>query len=131
MFGLIAPTLDEGARSREVFLPRGGWFKFSLNDHPTKIKGGVVVDVTVSLDEIAIFVRDNSIIPVCKKTGRNVYDSMSSGIKFLTFGNNSSGDLYIDDGISLAYQAGTCGYYTIDKNGTCTVAEGMDYLNSN
>lgn len=131
MFGpnlLIAPILYEGARSRRVFLPRGDWYKFSLTGQNEKIDGGVVLEVEASLDEIAIFVRDNSIIPVCEKIGKNVYDSMSSGIKLLKFGDTPSGDLYVDDGISIDYGSGTYGYYSIDKNSTYSLVDGMDYL---
>ncbi|MBN2317611.1 MAG: glycoside hydrolase family 31 protein [Acidobacteria bacterium] len=61
MFGdtfLVAPVFAPGGR-RDVYLPEGEWYCF--NDPQKSYKGKRVVNLKVPLDEIPVFIRDNSI----------------------------------------------------------------------
>jgi len=53
---LVAPILEKGARSREVYLPDGTWIDFWSGD---KIEGGQWIDYPAQLDEIPVFVRED------------------------------------------------------------------------
>lgn len=106
MFGsdlLVAPVLQEGANSREVYLPAGQWFAF---DQGRVEQGGKSIRETVTLNSLPIFVREGAFIfrqPVVQHTGQmtgqpllvDVYPAKSSTRNF-----------YQDDGHSLAYQQG-------------------------
>ena len=57
MFGsslLVAPVLEAGARSREVYLPEGSWEDFYTGE---KIEGGRVIEADAPLDKIPVFWR--------------------------------------------------------------------------
>ena len=51
---LVAPILEKGARSREIYLPNGTWIDIWSGD---QIEGGRWVDYPAQLDEIPVFVR--------------------------------------------------------------------------
>ncbi|MBO4408754.1 MAG: alpha-glucosidase, partial [Clostridiales bacterium] len=57
MFGgslLVAPVLEAGARSREVYLPEGTWEDFYSGE---QIEGGRVIKADAPLDKIPVFRR--------------------------------------------------------------------------
>jgi alpha-glucosidase (family GH31 glycosyl hydrolase) len=55
----VAPVLDEGAREREVSLPRGDWIETWSG---RRVRGGGEVDVETPLERIPVWVREGSII---------------------------------------------------------------------
>jgi hypothetical protein len=55
----VAPVLDEGAREREVALPRGEWIEAWSGK---RVRGGGEVAVETPLDRIPVWVRAGSII---------------------------------------------------------------------
>lgn len=63
MFGpslLVAPILDDGLRSRQVYFPQGRWHQF---EGEGVIEGGRFVKVDAPLAQIPVFVRDGAVIP--------------------------------------------------------------------
>ncbi len=66
---LVAPVLEPGARERQVYLPAGpaAWIEFaSGRAHPA---GGRVV-VPAALDQLPLFVRSGSVLPLARCVGR-------------------------------------------------------------
>jgi len=57
----VAPVIEEGARSRTFYLPEGDWVNYWNGDI---MEGGRKVTVAAPLEEIPVFVRKGSIIPV-------------------------------------------------------------------
>ncbi len=55
----VAPVLDDGAREREVSLPRGDWIETWSGDH---VRGGGETDVAAPLSRIPVWVRAGSIV---------------------------------------------------------------------
>jgi alpha-glucosidase (family GH31 glycosyl hydrolase) len=55
----VAPVLDDGAREREVVLPRGNWIETWSG---SLVRGGTEVVVPAPLDRIPVWVRDGSIV---------------------------------------------------------------------
>ena len=55
----IAPVLDDGARSRSVYLPRGDWIDFWTGE---RARGGRMIDAAAPLDRIPAWVRSGSIL---------------------------------------------------------------------
>ncbi len=100
MFGpslLIAPVINKGERSRELYLPKGDWYSF---DKKEKIKGGRTINVSAELDTIPIFVKNNTIIPICNNNPMNTTECDLSAIDYLVYGDTAKGILYLDDGMS-------------------------------
>lgn len=58
---LAAPVTDEGKRDKSVYLPKGKWWAL-FEDR--KYTGGGYLMVKAELDEIPVFVKENSVIPL-------------------------------------------------------------------
>jgi alpha-glucosidase len=58
---LVAPVLDEGARSRRVPLPTGSWYPL---DGAEPVEGGQDLDVPAPIDHTPVFVRTGAVIPM-------------------------------------------------------------------
>jgi alpha-D-xyloside xylohydrolase len=59
---MCAPFIDS-ASTRTVYFPQGTWYDFNTN---RKYEGGKSYPVTMSLDQIPMFIRDNTILPLAK-----------------------------------------------------------------
>ncbi|WP_416828412.1 TIM-barrel domain-containing protein [Ectobacillus polymachus] len=56
---LVAPIIEEGAVTRNVYLPEGTWFDFWTNK---KIKGPIMIRVNAQVNQIPVFVKANRIL---------------------------------------------------------------------
>jgi alpha-glucosidase len=99
---LAAPVLQVGG-ARSVYLPKDRWFTFGTNqatDGPQTIK------VTSKLDEIPMYVRAGTLLPL----GPVVQDTeeiSSTPLEMQIYpGHDATFDLVEDDGKTLAYQKG-------------------------
>lgn len=107
MFGddlLVAPVLDDGARTRQLHLPKGLWYDYWSG---TEYPGGKNITVEAPLSGIPIFVREGGIIP----TQQVVQYTDQAPIEPLTFtffpaALTSSTLYYEDDGLSFDYAKG-------------------------
>ncbi|MCQ2147949.1 MAG: DUF5110 domain-containing protein [Bacteroidales bacterium] len=105
MFGdaiLVCPVYTYGARSREVYLPKGQWFDFWSKK---VIEGGRTITADAPYDHIPVYVRAGQIIV----TG-DVIQSTAEVQKTLYVNVYGSKDasycLYEDDGLSYDYENG-------------------------
>ena len=106
MFGpafLVAPITDQGATSRDVYLPAGAdWYNFWTNQ---RLHGGQTIKVEAPIDTLPLFVRAGSIVP----TGNAVESTREAQkiAKVLVYaGTDASFTLYQDDGRTYAYEQG-------------------------
>jgi alpha-glucosidase len=102
---LSAPIFEQGATSKNVYLPAGNWFDFwTGNMYPGKGWS----EISSSLEQWPLFVRGNSIIP----TGPLMQYTNQRPIDPLTFSCYMTGDelanytLYEDDGSTFEYRNG-------------------------
>lgn len=58
---LVCPVLQEGARSQQVTLPDGRWYSFWEGN---VLAGSQTIEVEVTLDQIPLFVKAGSILPM-------------------------------------------------------------------
>jgi len=100
---LIAPVFEQGAKTRDVYLPEGQWYDFWTNE----IKAGSqTVTRQVNISKIPIYVRAGAIIPfdpVRQYTNQKVDEPTT--IKVYR-GADGQFTMYEDDGISLDYLKG-------------------------
>jgi alpha-glucosidase (family GH31 glycosyl hydrolase) len=64
MFGdslLVAPVMDEGATTKQVYFPEGSWLSL-LGSH--ELAGPAAVTVRAELADIPVYIRQNSIVPL-------------------------------------------------------------------
>ncbi len=59
---MCAPFID-GASTREIYFPEGIWYDFNSNK---KYEGGKKYTITMTLDEIPMFVKEGTILPMAK-----------------------------------------------------------------
>jgi alpha-glucosidase/alpha-D-xyloside xylohydrolase len=100
---LIAPVVEQGATSRRVYLPKGGWWDFWTGD---RIEGSREITRAVDLETIPLYVRAGAILPlgpVKQFTEEKVDQPLSVSIYP---GADGSFLLYEDDGKSFNYRKG-------------------------
>ena len=122
MFGsslLVAPVVEQGARTREVYLPKGRWIDWYDG---TVYEGGHYVQVPAPLDRTPLLVKEGSMvptIPVVMHTGQA--DEAPLVLRcYPREGETVTYTLYEDDGVSLGYARGEYAKTTF----SCTLSEG-------
>ena len=115
---LVAAVVEEGARTRDVYLPQGpgGWIDFWTGVHH---RAGTTVVADAPLAYIPLFVPAGAILPVTDTSDMTRrHDESSRALR--VFPGRGSGEsafaLYEDDGLSLRYRDGD--YAELD----CTLA---------
>lgn len=107
---IVAPVLYEGERSKTVYLPKGIWFNYFTME---KLQGGKWHKIPCELDEILVFVREGSIIPIYNKKFRN-FKERPNNVLLKVFGENAKGFHYNDDGHTMEYLEGKYNYMEIE-----------------
>ena len=107
MFGpafLVAPVTEQGATSRNVYLPAGSdWYNFWTNE---RIHGGQTIAAAAPIDTIPLFVRAGSIVPL----GTTVLSTQEKqGVASVRVYPGADADfaLFSDDGTTYAYEQGS------------------------
>jgi alpha-D-xyloside xylohydrolase len=106
MFGpafLVAPVTEQGATSREVYLPAGAdWFNYWSNE---RFKGGQTITVQAPIDTLPLFVRAGSIIPLGAPV-ESTHQAQAIASIHVYPGADADFTLYNDDGKTYAYEKG-------------------------
>jgi alpha-D-xyloside xylohydrolase len=106
MFGpalLVAPVTQQGATTREVYLPAGtDWYNYWTNE---KLHGGQTVTVQAPIDTVPLFVKAGSILPLGTPV-ESTHDKQEIARVKVYAGADSTFDLYNDDGTTYAYEKG-------------------------
>ncbi|WP_051943317.1 MULTISPECIES: glycoside hydrolase family 31 protein [Luteibacter] len=112
MFGndlLVAPVTvpvgADGTASFPVWLPPGLWYS---RDGAESFEGGRVLERSYTLEEIPIFVRPGSVVPLYPEGMRDLANVPDELILQVFPGDEGSTELYDDDGESQGYQRGEC-----------------------
>ena len=116
---LAAPILNEGGK-RSVYLPRDTWYDYHTGD---QIQGPKTISVDKALDEIPLYVRAGTILPVGPVIQYSEQTSNAPLEIHIYPGKNGSFKLVEDDGVSYNYTKGdarTTAYYRNDKTKTLT-----------
>jgi alpha-D-xyloside xylohydrolase len=100
---LMAAPVVAGQSERDVVLPPGAWRDFWTGQ---PLAGGRTIHVTVPLEQIPLFVRDNCLLPLAKPT-QSTADTASFELDVQVFGDGSLGaTLFEDDGKTYGYERG-------------------------
>jgi alpha-D-xyloside xylohydrolase len=110
---LCAPFID-GVSTRDVYFPKGTWYDFNSNK---KYEGGKKHSITMSLDEVPMFVKEGTILPLAKSveyiTPETVFD-----INCRVYGNaNGSVHLFEDNSYTFNYEQNQYNWLTLQWNG--------------
>ncbi|HUI30997.1 MAG TPA: TIM-barrel domain-containing protein [Candidatus Acidoferrales bacterium] len=102
---LVAPVVQSGQTTQMLYLPQGKWVEYWTDK---VYNGGTTVTTSAPLNEVPLFVKAGSIIPM--QPAVNYVDEFPSDTMDLAIypdpDNASTFSLYEDDGKTLAYQKG-------------------------
>jgi len=106
MFGpafLVAPVTEQGATTREVYLPAGAdWYNYWTNE---RVHGGQTISVAAPIDTLPLFVRAGSIIPTGTMVESTHQPQSIAKIRIYP-GADARFTLFNDDGMTYAYESG-------------------------
>jgi alpha-glucosidase (family GH31 glycosyl hydrolase) len=100
---LVAPVTEQGATSREVYLPAGtDWYNFWTGE---RVKGGMKITVDAPIDTIPLFVRAGSIVPLGSAV-ESTHEAQTIAKVRVYPGADGDFTLFSDDGRTYAYEKG-------------------------
>jgi alpha-glucosidase/alpha-D-xyloside xylohydrolase len=106
MFGpafLVAPVVEQGATSRQVYLPAGcDWYNYWTNE---RLEGGRTITAAAPIDTIPLFVRAGSIIPLGAPVLSAQQQQAIASVRVYP-GADADFSLFSDDGVSYSYEKG-------------------------
>lgn len=110
---LAAPFLN-GASKRKVYFPTGIWYDFNTNQ---KYEGGKWYDIEMTLDQIPLFVKERTILPLAKPeqyiTKNTIFE-----ITCHTYGADCRpAHLFADNAYTLDYQKNKFSWISLEWNG--------------
>lgn len=107
--GILAAPLTEKAEQREVYLPAGTWYDFNTNQ---KYEGGKKYTIKPSLNQLPIFIKSGTILPLAKPVEYVAPDTKFE-VTCYVYGNaNTQANLFEDDGVTFNYDKGA--YNTVN-----------------
>jgi alpha-glucosidase/alpha-D-xyloside xylohydrolase len=100
---LVSPVVEKGARSRSLYLPRGGWYDFWTEE---RLEGGREIERKVDLETMPLHVRAGTILPlgpIKQHTG----DPVDGPVTLVVYpGADGESTLYEDDGETFEFRKG-------------------------
>lgn len=115
---LVAPV-EAGTHAREIYLPEGNWVDFWSGE---RISGGQTITRQVPLEQIPIFVKDGTLLPLAQPT-LNTDDPASYHLTIRVYGDGATpATLLEDDGVTYAYEDGA--YNRVTLRWDATTGEG-------
>jgi alpha-glucosidase len=99
---VVAPVIEEGAISREVYLPQGEWYDFWSNE---LIAGRQKITVPAPLERLPIFVRAGVVLPIWPDM-RYIGETKIEALTLRVYPGDFETVLYEDAGESLDYEKG-------------------------
>jgi alpha-D-xyloside xylohydrolase len=131
MFGpafLVAPVTEQGQTTKRVYLPAGTtWYNYWTN---ARHAGGQWIEVAAPIDQIPVFVRAGSIVPIGADVPSTATKQAIASIRVYA-GADGEFTLYDDDGVSYAYEQGKGVSTTLrwsEATGTLTATGGDKVL---
>lgn len=100
---LVAPVVEKGATTRNVYLPRGDWYDFWTEE---KLAGGREISKAVDLATTPLYARAGAIIPM-GPVKQYTDEAVDAPLTFVVYpGADGTFTWYEDDGKTFNYQRG-------------------------
>jgi alpha 1,3-glucosidase len=101
---LVAPVTIENATSVRITKPPGVWYNFWNGDVLRED-----VNVSVTMDDVPVFVRGGRIVPLYRKHGETTFRTIVTPLTLLIAVDGSGeaeGSIYLDDGETFGFEEG-------------------------
>jgi alpha-D-xyloside xylohydrolase len=98
-----------GQTQRSIYLPRGTWYDFNTNQ---KFRGGMTYIIQPTLDQIPVFVKAGTILPLAKPLDHLSPDSPFDIACYVYGDENTTTSMFEDDGYTFGYEKGM--YNTVE-----------------
>ena len=110
---LCAPFIDSSS-TRSIYLPAGYWYDFNNNK---KYRGDSTYQITMGLNEIPMFVKDNTILPLAKPL-QFISDSSVFDITCKIYGQPSATfNLFEDNTFNNDFEKANFNWLSLSWNG--------------
>jgi alpha-D-xyloside xylohydrolase len=117
---LCAPFIDS-ASTRTIYLPAGSWYDYNTNK---KYEGGKSYTITMSLDEIPMFVKENTLLPFAEPV-EYVTPSTVFNVSCKIYGNpTTTVQLFEDNSMNYDFEKGKYNWLNLswkNKSGNETI----------
>ncbi len=104
---LVAPILQAGATSRQLYLPKGEWFHFETKQF---FNGQQWISISAPIDSLPWFIRAGSIIPMYKNAAQSTMNLSGFSLSLVCPIPENNGTyqskLIEDDGLTLDFTKG-------------------------
>ncbi|MFT3903020.1 MAG: glycoside hydrolase family 31 protein [Niabella sp.] len=97
---LACPITGNGDK-KKIYLPEGTWYNFNTNE---KYSGGAHYEVVFKIDEIPVFVREGTILPLAKPVSYVGSETVFDIVCHLYGENLRAAALFEDDGVLNNYE---------------------------
>lgn len=108
----VAPVYEQYATKRSFDLPQGEWYNFWTD---AQVKGGRSITVDAPVDQIPLFVKSGSIIPM-RPYASSIEKGSNDTLNIHLYPGNGSFELIEDDGKSNDYLKGKIAKTKITQN---------------
>lgn len=106
---LVASVVEQGATTRDVYLPDNGdgWYEFDTGVYH---RGGQTITVDAPLERLPLFVRAGTVIPMSRATAKNTTECTLETLAIFPFQGAGQRELRVfeDDGLSHKWKDGEC-----------------------
>ena len=106
MFGptlMPCPVSEYGARNREVYLPKGGWYDFYTGAY---LPGGQTLTADAPYERMPLYARAGSILPLGPEMQWSDEKPAEDIRLYVYAGSDATFKLYEDDGLTYGYEKG-------------------------
>jgi alpha-D-xyloside xylohydrolase len=100
---LLAAPLTAGETQRNIYLPEGTWYDFNTNQ---KFQGGRTYTIQPTLNQIPLFVKAGTILPLAKPLENISADSQFDITCYVYGDQTTQTSLFEDDGYTFDYEKG-------------------------
>jgi alpha-D-xyloside xylohydrolase len=100
---MVSFVTEYKQRSKKVYLPKGDWFNFWTDE---KVAGNRKIEVNTPLDEVPMFVKAGSILPLGPKVQYTTQPTNELTCLKVYPGKDAEYVLYLDDNESYDYEKG-------------------------
>jgi alpha-D-xyloside xylohydrolase len=111
---ILAAPLLAGTDSRKIYLPEGNWYDYNTNK---KYMGKQSYTLSYNLDQIPVFVKEGSILPLAKPV-EYIDANTVFNVTCYVYGDEAKANLFEDDGITFNFEKGAYNNLVLNyKNG--------------